>query len=187
MKNKFSKTLTILLFSIAVVVGFACATARAEYTIQYPTREHIKVTGTMSSGDLNRLSLCVIESIKLIDLSGVIMIPDEDGVTRTPCGRFWGTIDTFYQLEVVIFPPNLQEIVGSFNNLPNLKRVDLPKDVKFISAFQGCPRLILTIPANVKCGYEFKGSTGVKVLSSKPAQASVIGSIGSYLLGWVGF
>ena len=96
---------------------------------------------------MNNLSLSILESVKSIDLSDVTMIPDSDGVTRTPCYRFCGTNDTFYNLETVMFPKNLQEIVGSFNSLPSLKNVTLPKDLKLVLAFQNCPNLKLFVPA----------------------------------------
>lgn len=182
MKCKFLK---LFAYSVLLIFGLF-NNVHAEYEVQYSTREQIKVTGAMSSDDLNNLSLRILESVKSIDLSDVTMIPDSDGVTRTPCYRFCGTNDTFYNLETVVFPKNLQEIVGSFNSLPSLKNVTLPKGLKFVLAFQNCPNLKLFIPAGVKCGCNFPGSPGVRFLKEESNQKFSIISVASSILSWVG-
>lgn len=135
---------------------------------------------------MNNLSLSILESVKSIDLSDITMIPDNDGVTRTPCYRFCGTNDTFYNLETVMFPKNLQEIVGSFNSLPSLKNITLPKDLKLVLAFQNCPNLRLFVPAGVKCGCNFTGLPGVRPLKKESNQKFSIISVASSILSLVG-
>lgn len=182
MKCKFLK---VFAYSVLLIFGLF-NNIHAEYKVQYSTREQIRVTGAMSSDDLNNLSLSILESVKSIDLSDITMIPDSNGVTRTPCYRFCGTNDTFYNLETVIFPKNLQEIVGSFNSLPSLKNVTLPKDLKLVLAFQNCPNLKLFVPAGVKCGCNFTGSPGVRPLKKESNQKFSIISVASSILSLVG-
>lgn len=146
----------------------------------------IKYDQIVVSGEMSYFDLVVIKSMsercKTVDLSGCILKSDF-------------LSDVFQELSSIEnfrFPKNLKVIKrGTLNNCRNLKFVDLPEQLNFISSesFQNCPSLSMKIPPYVKTEKSiFSGSPGV-IVSKEEADKKL--SHGNYsffssILSWVG-